>query len=61
MIDYIDISLHANHVINSIEFNNLFFIKYFVNYMIKIYCHKIEHQLKIKKLFGTVITLKINK
>jgi hypothetical protein len=33
---------------NYIEFNNLFFIKYFFNYMIKIYSNKIEHQLTNK-------------
>jgi hypothetical protein len=43
---------------NSIEFNNLFFIKYFFNYIIKIYSHKIQHQPKNKSLFETVITLK---
>jgi hypothetical protein len=43
---------------NSIEFNNLFFIKYFFNYIIKIYDHKIQHQPKNKSLFETVITLK---
>jgi hypothetical protein len=43
---------------NFIEFNNLFFIKYFFNYIIKIYDHKIQHQPKNKSLFETVITLK---
>ena len=43
---------------NFIEFNNLFFIKYFFNYIIKIYSHKIQHQPKNKSLFEMVITLK---
>jgi hypothetical protein len=42
---------------NSIEFTNLFFIKYFFNYMIKIYRNKIDHQTKNKNLFETMITL----
>jgi hypothetical protein len=49
---------------DSIEFNNLFFIKSFFNYMIKINGHIIEHQPKNKNLFKTEITLnkaKINK
>ena len=54
----INLSSQANHVMDSIKFNNLFFIKYFFNYMIKIYGHKIEHQPKIKYLFETIITLK---
>ena len=42
---------------NFIEFNNLFFIKYFFNYIKKIYGNKIEYQPKNKNLFETVITL----
>jgi hypothetical protein len=43
---------------DSIEFNNLFFIKYFFNYMIKIYGKKIKHQPKNKNLLEIVIILK---
>jgi len=42
----------------SIEFNNLFFIKYFFNYMIKIHGKKIKHQPKNKNLHETMITIK---
>jgi hypothetical protein len=52
----IDLSPPANRVMDSIGFTNLFFIKK-INYMIKIYGNKIEHQLKNKKLFETMITL----
>jgi hypothetical protein len=41
---WIDLNLLANHVMDSIEFTNLFFIKYFFNYIIKIYSNKIENQ-----------------
>jgi hypothetical protein len=43
---------------DSIEFNNLFFIKYFFNYMIKIHGKKIKHQPKNKNLLEIVIILK---
>ena len=52
-----NLSPPTNRVMDSIELNNLFFIKYFFNYMIKIYGNRIEHQLKNKNLFETVITL----
>jgi hypothetical protein len=54
---WINLNPLANHVMDSIEFTNLFFIKYFFNYIIKIYSNKIENQPKKKKLFETVITL----
>ena len=57
MIYWINFSPPTNHVMDSIEFTNLFFIKYFFNYMIKIYGNKIEHRPKNKNLFETVITL----
>jgi len=58
MIYWMNLSPLTNRVMDSIELNNLFFIKYFFfNYMIKIYGNKIEHQPKNKNLFETVITL----
>jgi hypothetical protein len=51
----------VNCVMDSIEFTSLFFIKYFFNYMIKIYGNKIEHQPKNKNLFETIITHKKKK
>ena len=46
---------------DSIEFNNLFFIKFVFNYMIKIYGKKIKHQPKNKNLLEIVIILKKEK
>jgi len=57
MICWIDLSPPTNRVMDSIEFTNLFFIKYFFNYMIKIYGYKIEHRTKNKNLFDITITL----
>ena len=48
MICWIDPSPSTNRVMGSFEFTNLFFIKYFFNYMIKIYGNKIEHRPKNK-------------
>jgi hypothetical protein len=54
---WIDLNPLANHVTDSIEFTNLFFIKYFFNYIIKIYSNKIDNEPKNKNLFETVMTL----
>ena len=56
---YIGFSPQANRVTDSIEFNNLFFIKYFFfNYVIKIYGHKMKYQSKNKNIFKIMITPK---
>jgi hypothetical protein len=54
---WIDLNPLANHIMDSFEFTNLFFIKYFFNYIIKIYGNKIKNQPKNKNLIETVITL----
>jgi len=46
---------------DSIRFNNFFYIIFLCNYMIKIYSHKIEHQPENRHLFETIIPRKQTK
>jgi hypothetical protein len=59
MTYWIDIPL-ATWVMDFIEFNNFLYIFLF-NYMIKIYAHKIKHQLKNRHLFKIIIPKKQTK
>ena len=55
MPNWIDLSPPATRVMNSIGFNNFF---YLINYMIKIYANKMEHQPQNRYLFETIIPIK---
>jgi len=56
MTDWIDIGCPVTRFMNSIGFNNFFYIFIF-NYIIKIDAHKIKREPKSRYLFETIIPI----
>jgi galactitol-specific phosphotransferase system IIB component len=56
MTDWIDIGCPVTRFMDSIEFNNFFYI-FILNYIIKIDAHKIKREPKSRYLFETIIPI----